>query len=109
MTPNPFLRAGTPRTLMMISAKGGVGKSTLTVNLAAALMARGKKVGIFDADLHGPNIPALLGIRQRRKLDLNGAEGMFPIEARPDALDMRPLPPFERYGMKTDVAGAAGR
>ena len=101
MTPNPFLRAGTPRTLMMISAKGGVGKSTMTVNLAAALTARGKRVGIFDADLHGPDIPALLGVRQRRKLTGGRAAGaMLPIEARPDALDLRPIQPFERYGLK---------
>ena len=101
MTPNPFLRAGTPRTLMMISAKGGVGKSTMTVNLAAALTARGQRVGIFDADLHGPDIPALLGVHQRRKLTAGrAAEAMFPIEARPDALDLRPIQPFERYGMK---------
>lgn len=101
MTPNPFLRAGTPRTLMMISAKGGVGKSTMTVNLAAALAARGQRVGIFDADLHGPDIPALLGVHQRRKLTAGrAATAMFPIEARPDALDLRPIQPFERYGLK---------
>lgn len=97
---NPFAHAAR-RTLMMISAKGGVGKSTMTVNLAAALTARGVRVGIFDADLHGPNIPALLGIRQRGSLNTGrNASGMFPIEARPDALDLRPLAPFERYGIK---------
>ncbi|MEP7293097.1 MAG: P-loop NTPase [Chloroflexota bacterium] len=98
---NPFTRSSARTVLMMISAKGGVGKSTITVNLAAALTARGKKVGIFDADLYGPNIPALLGIRQKRKLDAGRhTETYFPIEARPDAMDMRPLQAYERYGIK---------
>jgi ATP-binding protein involved in chromosome partitioning len=87
--------------LMVISAKGGVGKSTITVNLAAALKARGLRVGIFDADVHGPNIPALLGINQTRNLTMGeNPEAMLPIEARPDALDMRPIKPFERYGIQ---------
>lgn len=101
MNANPFNRASARYILMMISAKGGVGKSTMTVNLAAALAARGKKVGIFDADLYGPNIPALLGIRQRSKLQAGrNTETFFPIEARPGAMDLRPLQPFERYGIK---------
>jgi ATP-binding protein involved in chromosome partitioning len=101
MNPNLFSRASARYVLMMISAKGGVGKSTMTVNLAAALAARGKKVGIFDADLYGPNIPALLGIRQRSRLQAGrNTETFFPIEARPDAMDSRPLPAFERYGIK---------
>src|SRR5215468_3281284 len=87
--------------LMVVSAKGGVGKSTTTVNLAAALTARGQRVGIFDADVHGPNIPALLGVHQTRKLrEGRFAETMLPIEARLDSPDMRPIRPLERYGIK---------
>jgi ATP-binding protein involved in chromosome partitioning len=53
------------RVLAIASGKGGVGKSTLTVNLAAAFAARGEQVGILDADVYGHSIPHMLGIRQR--------------------------------------------
>jgi len=104
---NPFnrARATAKYRLMVISAKGGVGKSTITVNLAAALTARGLKIGIFDADVHGPNIPALLGITQSRNVRMTNPDSMIPIEARPDSMDMRPIQPFTRYGMKVMSLG----
>jgi ATP-binding protein involved in chromosome partitioning len=103
MTRDPMARARlrAKHVLMMISAKGGVGKSTLTVNIAAALKAQGLSVGIFDADIHAPDVPALLGVRQKRRLDGGpNPEAMLPVDARPDAMDMRPLQPFERYGLR---------
>jgi ATP-binding protein involved in chromosome partitioning len=53
------------RVIAVASGKGGVGKSSLTVNLAAAFAAQGQRVGILDADVYGHSIPHLLGIRQR--------------------------------------------
>ena len=58
------LDAGT-RVVAVASGKGGVGKSTLTVNLAAALAQLGQQVGVLDADVYGHSIPHLLGISQR--------------------------------------------
>lgn len=50
--------------LFIMSGKGGVGKSSVTVNLASALAARGYTVGILDVDLHGPSVPRLLGVTE---------------------------------------------
>jgi ATP-binding protein involved in chromosome partitioning len=55
----------TTRVLAIASGKGGVGKSSLTVNIAAALAASGKEVGILDADIYGHSIPHMLGISQK--------------------------------------------
>src|SRR3954452_25274416 len=55
----------TTRVLAIASGKGGVGKSSLTVNIAAALAAAGKEVGVIDADIYGHSVPHMLGIDQK--------------------------------------------
>lgn len=66
-------------SVMVMSGKGGVGKSTFSVNLAALLASEGNRVGILDADVHGPNIPRMLGI-QGRRLETT-SQGLEPVEA----------------------------
>lgn len=63
--------------LFVMSGKGGVGKSSVTVNTAAALARRGFKVGILDVDLHGPSVPNLLGLTSTVEMD-PGGELMLP-------------------------------
>lgn len=65
-------------TLMVLSGKGGVGKSTVAVNIAAALAASDKQVGLLDIDLHGPSVPTLLGL-EGTLVSGSSAKGMIPV------------------------------
>ncbi len=64
--------------IAIISGKGGVGKSTVTVNLAVAFALQGKRVGVLDADIHGPSVPRLLGL-EGKEVKATPA-GAFPVD-----------------------------
>lgn len=64
--------------IVVLSGKGGVGKSTVAVNLAVALMMAGRRVGLLDVDIHGPSIPTMLGLEGERVQ--SGEEGLIPVE-----------------------------
>ena len=64
--------------LLVMSGKGGVGKSTVAANLAASLALSGNRVGLLDVDIHGPSIPKLMGLENER-LVAHGQE-IVPIE-----------------------------
>jgi len=67
--------------IMVMSGKGGVGKSTVAVNLAISLAREGSRVGIMDADIHGPNIPKMLGLDKQHIMA--SPDGMIPPEIPP--------------------------
>ncbi|HET8785768.1 MAG TPA: P-loop NTPase, partial [Candidatus Limnocylindrales bacterium] len=75
---------GVKNIVAVASGKGGVGKSTVSVNLAVALAQAGATVGLLDADITGPNIPLMLG-----------------VEGQPKASQNNKITPLERYGVKT--------
>jgi ATP-binding protein involved in chromosome partitioning len=83
---------GVSRVLAIASGKGGVGKTTVAVNLALALRQSGASVGLYDADLYGPNVPLLFGVTRSKSIN-----AFIPV-ARASAAPY--IPPLERYGLK---------
>ena len=79
---------GIKRIIAVASGKGGVGKSTVSVNLALALAAQGRKVGMLDADIYGPSQPRMMG-----------------LSGRPMTHDGKTLEPMENYGVKVMSMG----
>jgi len=61
----PKAKIDVKHVILVLSGKGGVGKSTVSTNLASALAAHGRQVGLLDLDIHGPNIPKMLGIEDQ--------------------------------------------
>ncbi|MDP1911669.1 MAG: Mrp/NBP35 family ATP-binding protein, partial [Hyphomicrobium sp.] len=87
--PKPMAEVPGVKTLIAVaSGKGGVGKSTVAVNLALGLQAAGKKVGILDADIYGPSQPRLLGLK-----------------GQPQVLKGKTLKPMQGYGLKAMSMG----
>ena len=76
LTPLPGIR----NVIAVASGKGGVGKSTVAVNLALALAAQGARVGLLDADIYGPSLPLLLGLQGERPLSRDG-KSFEPLRA----------------------------
>ena len=77
--------AGVGAFVAVASGKGGVGKSTVAANLACALAASGKKVGLLDADVYGPSVPLMFGV---------------PADEKPRVNEARQIVPLVRYGVK---------
>ena len=86
--PNPIEQQrpieGVKHIISISSGKGGVGKSTMTSNLAIALAKAGKKVGLLDADIYGPSVPRMFGA----------------VNQRPEVTKDNKIIPLERYGVK---------
>lgn len=76
--PQPVLYPHLGRIIAVSSGKGGVGKSTVAVNIAIALAGMGHRVGIMDADIYGPNLPLMLGVDQAPAVK---DEKIIPLEA----------------------------
>lgn len=82
------LLPGVKNIIAVVSGKGGVGKSTVSANLALALAANGAKVGLMDADIYGPSVPIMFGVRGERPMMMDvGAEKPMIV-------------PLEKYGIK---------
>ncbi len=97
MVPQIFI-PGVQRVIVVASGKGGVGKTTVTVNLALALQRSGATVGIFDADIYGPNVPLMLGVHRQKR-----SQGMIAIARRKDAPAY--IQPLDRFGLRIMSVG----
>lgn len=73
---------GVKNIIAVVSGKGGVGKSTVSANLALALAQGGASVGLMDADIYGPSVPIMFGVRGERPMmtDVNGKAMIIPLE-----------------------------
>lgn len=93
---------GVEKLLVVGSGKGGVGKSTVSVNLALALARRGERVGLLDGDAYGPSVPLMLGVRKREAAA--GWNATLPLAQRSLPREQM-LKPLLRYGVKVMSVG----
>ncbi|MGB1247871.1 MAG: Mrp/NBP35 family ATP-binding protein [Chitinophagales bacterium] len=81
--PNINILPNVKNIICVASGKGGVGKSTVSTNLALALADKGAKVGLIDADIHGPSIPQMMGVTERPSVrEIKGKHYIVPTEVK---------------------------
>ena len=98
--------AGIRHKIAVMSGKGGVGKSLVTVNLAAALAAGGSRVGVLDADLHGPTVPKMLGLKGAR---LEAEKALVSAAAGEPGKEDGPVPAGLVEAARSFIARLGGR
>ena len=90
----PFSKAGSlTKVYAIASGKGGVGKSSVTVNLAVAMARQGLKVGVVDADIYGHSVPAMLGVADVRPTQVDDLIMPVPTEDGPSVISIGMLKP----------------
>jgi len=98
--------ARTARIVAVMSGKGGVGKSSVAVNLAASLALRGRRIGLLDADLHGPSVAQMLGLRGQ-PVRIGTDERLRPITG-PTGVAVQSMDFFLQGNQALDWEGADG-
>jgi ATP-binding protein involved in chromosome partitioning len=93
---------GIAHLVVVGSGKGGVGKSTVSVNLAVALARQGWRIGLLDGDAYGPSVPLMLGVRKREMAQ--GWAATLPLGFRRLAAEQR-IQPLVRYGVRVMSVG----
>lgn len=80
-TPQRAPIAGIKNIIAVSSGKGGVGKSTVSTNLACAVAKQGARVGILDADIYGPNVPLMMGLQDQKPTSASDSGKIIPLES----------------------------